>query len=297
VKKKQSPVVKFAITAAVLVVLGAGGYFGYIWVSDMQSKANAKSREAEKNSDGGQVGHIAELNTVMDATEPGKAAPDAAARRRPRPGPGGQQTPSPADAGANPAGTAPADNRPVVPAVWTLDLATAKVPESRANGSISGTNFVADAARIDPVGTAKVLRLMQGAATSPDREVLVYLHLKPGEQLGGQTLAISQDMRGAGVPQVTKRWKADPRYAPSLKSFSSGYAMKLELGALTNNLVPGKIYLALPDTEQTVVAGTFNATVLVANPNMQVVPAASPMTPNAPSPSSAAFDQRYGIRR
>src|SRR5262249_39989952 len=54
VRKKQSPVVKFAITAAVLVALGAGGYFGYIWLSDMQSKANAKSREAEKNSDGGQ---------------------------------------------------------------------------------------------------------------------------------------------------------------------------------------------------------------------------------------------------
>jgi hypothetical protein len=294
VKKKQSPVVKYAITAAVLVVLGAGGYFGYIWVSGMQAKANAKSREAEKNSDGGQVGHIAELNAVMDVTEPGKAAPDPGARRRQRQSPGGQQAASPTDPAGNPAGAAPVANGPVIPAVWTLDVATAKVPEGRVNGSISGTNFVADAARIDPVGTAKVLRLMQGTATSPDREVMVYLHLKPGEQLGGQTLSISQDMHGVGVPQVTKRWKTDPRYAPSLKSFSSGYALKLELGPLTNNLVPGKIYLALPDTEQTVVAGTFNATVLVAN--MQAVPAATPMSPT-PGASSAAFDQRYGIRR
>jgi hypothetical protein len=73
--------------------------------------------------------------------------------------------------------------------------------------------------------------------------------------------------------------------------------MKLELGSLTNNLVPGKIYLALPDNEQTVVAGTFNATVLVPDPNMQAMPVASPTSPMAPGASSAAFDQRYGIRR
>ena len=72
--------------------------------------------------------------------------------------------------------------------------------------------------------------------------------------------------------------------------------MKLQLGALTNNLVPGKIFLALPDTEQTVVAGTFNATVLVPDPNTQVMPMASPTSPDS-SASRAAFDQRYGIRR
>jgi hypothetical protein len=295
VKKKQSPVVKFAIAAAVLVVLGAGGYFGYIWLSDMQSKANAKSREAEKNSDGGQVGHIAELNTVMDATDPGKAPADGGGRRRQRQNPGGQQVPLPADGTAG--GSAPptaTDTQPVVPAVWTLNVGTAKIPDGRVNGSISGSNFVAEAVRIDPVGSAQVLRLIQGQVVSPDREVMVYLHLKPGEKLGGQTLAISEDMMGVGVPQVTKRWKTDPRFAARLKSFSTGYAMKLELGAVTNNLIPGKIFLALPDTEQTVVAGTFNASVLVAGATMQTM--ASPTTP-APNSSSAAFDQRYGIRR
>jgi hypothetical protein len=298
VKKKQSPVVKFAIAAAVLVVLGAGGYFGYIWLSDMQSKANAKSREAEKNSDGGQVGHIAELNAVMDATEPGKAPAEGGARRRQRQNPGGQQVPLPADGAVGASAPAtPTDTQPVVPAVWTLNLATAKIPDGRVNGSISGSNFVAEAVRIDPVGSAQVLRLIQGQVVSPDREVLVYLHLKPGEKLGGQTLAISQDMIGVGVPQVTKRWKTDPRFAARLKSFSTGYAMKLELGALTNNLVPGKIFLALPDTEQTVVAGTFNASVLVVDPNaMQAMPVASPTTP-MPNSTRAAFDQRYGIRR
>jgi len=148
------------------------------------------------------------------------------------------------------------------------------------------------------VGTAQVLRFLQGPAVSPDREMMVYLHLKAGEKLGGQTLSISQDMRGTGVPQVTKRWKSNPKYAPTLKSFSTGYAMKLELGQMTNNLVPGKIFVALPDTEQTVVAGTFNAAVIVPDPNMQqAMPMASPANPTAPNASRTAMDQRYGIRR
>ena len=275
VQKKRSPVVTFAITGAILVILGAGGYFGYTWWSD---RAKAKSEEAQKNSNSAQAG-----NAVADANGP-------SGRRRQRPNPNDA---APADAGANAPAADTSTNQPVIPAVWTLDLPTAKIPDGRANGSISGTNFVAETARIDPVGTAQVLRLIQGPATSPDREVLVYLHLKPGEKLGGQTLAISQDMRGQGVPQVTKRWKNNPRFAPVLKSFSTGYAMKLELGQFTNNQVPGKIFLALPDTEQTVVAGTFNAAVLVAGPNMQVV---APMSP-AQNAGSTAFDQRYGIRR
>jgi len=59
------------------------------------------------------------------------------------------------------------------------------------------------------------------------------------------------------APQVAKRWKTNPRYQPNLKSFASGYVMKLEFGELTNNIVPGKIYLALPDTEQNSCRGTL----------------------------------------
>jgi hypothetical protein len=45
------------------------------------------------------------------------------------------------------------------------------------------------------------------------------------------------------------------------------------------------------------VAGTFNASVLVVDPNaMQAMPVASPTTP-MPNSTRAAFDQRYGIRR
>ena len=290
-RKKQSPVVKYSVTAAALVILAAGGYFGYVWYTGRQASTNAKSQEAEKKTAGAPSGQLAEMNTVMDGTDGGgnASAPAPGPGRRPRPGaapPGADGAPGAVAAAAN-------NNQPVIPPVWTLDLPTAKIPDGRANGSISGTNFVPDTVRVDPVGTAQVLRLIQGPPTSPDREVLVYLHLKAGEKLGGQTLAISQDMRGIGVPQVTKRWKTNPRYAAVLKSFSTGYAMKLELGQVTNNQVPGKIFLSLPDTEQTVVAGNFNATVLLPDPNAQNMVA----TPTPTGPSGAArtaLEQRYG---
>src|SRR5206468_10250553 len=73
-KKKQNPIVKFAVGAAITVALAAGGYYGFLWISDYQAKAKARSEEAEKSADGGQVGHIAEVNAVMDATDPANAS-------------------------------------------------------------------------------------------------------------------------------------------------------------------------------------------------------------------------------
>src|SRR5581483_10461786 len=115
--------------------------------------------------------------------DPSKIQADArAAQPRQRRSGVGQQIPVPAGADAGAAVTPAADTEPLVPAVWTLDLIKAKIPSGRANGSISGTNFVPDTARVDPLGTAQVLRLLQGQPVSPDREVLVYLHLKAGEK-------------------------------------------------------------------------------------------------------------------
>jgi hypothetical protein len=45
---------------------------------------------------------------------------------------------------------------------------------------------------------------------------------------------------------------------PSEKTYSKGYVMKLELDQPTRDWQPGRIYLALPDTNQTVLAGEFS---------------------------------------
>jgi hypothetical protein len=167
----------------------------------------------------------------------------------------------PADAEAPAPVKAPPPPPRVEPAVWTLDLDSAKIPNGPANGSVSSQKFNPKNARVDLVGAAQVLRLYEGQVASPDRDVLVYLQLKPGEKLGGQTLDISKTTaKPAGVIEVIKRWKANPQSPIQLKSFNTGYVLKLELGTPdAKGAIPGKIYLALPDPEQTVVAGQFKA--------------------------------------
>jgi hypothetical protein len=304
-QKKKSPLVKYVSAACILIALGVGVYFGYPWIRDVQQRAKAKREAADQNSSGGEAGHIVALNKALDATEPGRSPADPrvaramAASKRPS---GAAQDAVAATDGSTNAATASGDNPAVIPAVWTLDLPTAKIPEGKVNGMISGTNFVLETARVDPQGTAQVLRFVQGQIASPDREILVYLHLKPGEKLGGQSLAISRDMMGSGVPQVAKRWKPNPKFAPQLKSFYNGYAMKLDLGQVADNSIPGKIFLALPDPEQSVVAGVFKATVAVIDPNAQLQQpmVATPTTPGAIDPSRAAAEdamrRRYGTR-
>src|SRR5262245_12408741 len=123
--------------AAAFIVLGVGGYFGYGWLSERQDKMNAKRRDMERNADGGQVGHIADLNQVLDMTEPGGAmlgggaAGGAPARRSS----GSKSVSVPGKAAGQGEGdpAAQAKNLPIVPPVYTLDLATAKIPEGRVN--------------------------------------------------------------------------------------------------------------------------------------------------------------------
>src|ERR1051325_6353490 len=94
---------------------------------------------------------------------PPAAAPPAATAPRPRsfvrqpPAPRPISVPA-EETDATPPGAPAGKQLPVIPAVWTLDLAAAKIPEGRANGTISGASFVPEAARLDQTGQAQGLR-------------------------------------------------------------------------------------------------------------------------------------------
>ncbi len=282
--KKKSPLISILAGVLVVAALGVGGYFGFGWIKEKQDKAKAKSAAELRNSDGGEAGHIANLNKVLDATEPGGAglASLGSGNEQPR-----ARAPRMPDSGAAPSG-------PITPPKYTLDVAQATIPQGPVNGMISGTNFVAESARLDFVGTAPVLRFLQGEPTSPDREMFIYLRLKAGERLGGQSVTISNDMKGAGLLQVAKRWKANPMYPPTMKTFNFGYALKLELGQATNETIPGKIFLALPDTEQSVIGGVFTAAIHKPDPSLQPAAYSTPVTtPTTPTTTPAGMDPRY----
>ena len=211
-----------------------------------------------------------------------------------------QASAPPPDTNAAPAEPPPAPKElPVLPAVWTLDVDQAKIPEGKANGTLGGTNFMVETAVCVP----QLLKLYQGAANAPDRELQIFLRLNAGDSITGRTWTVTaQDPAGKSVPQVVKRWKTNPRFAAQSKTFSSGYAMKLELGAVEANMITGKIFLALPDPEQSVIAGVFKAATgladasgaAAANPGMMPGPGTAPGVPGGMDRSAY---ERYGVRK
>jgi hypothetical protein len=190
----------------------------------------------------------------------------------------------------------------MVPPVFTLDVTNASIPEGKVNGMVSGTNFVPDSVRLDKVGPAEVLQFVQGQPTSPDREILIYLYPKAGETLAGRTWTVSEDQK-TGAPQVGKRWKPDPNQQPRVQTYTHGYAMKLEFGQMNGSTLPGKIYIALNDKEQTVAAGKFDAAVTAPPPTPVMATPTPAQNPDAarygrPPPNAARtpVEQRYGVQ-
>ena len=169
------------------------------------------------------------------------------------------------------------------PAFWNLALASTSFPNYHAKGSIMGSEFTVDTARID--GT--VLSLIQGTGPVPDREFIIYLHLLPGDTLDSQKFVVGPEDK-TGVPQLLKRWRPDPAHGLLSKSFPNGYAMKLEFGNIQTGKLPGKIYLSAPDDEHSFVAGTFEA--VIKQPGTQTA-----MAPQVPTnqPSSRQRNSRY----
>jgi hypothetical protein len=267
--------VQGAIAAAVIVALGAGGYLGWPYFQQWREKSKTKSDEAAKPADSGQPAQAADASAPAPAPGMGKRVPGAP--------------------GAAPGAAADLAQAPLLPVTYTLDIDSAQIPEGRANGTLAGTNYVVETSRVDPSGTAQVLRLTQGQVANPDRELLIYLHLSAGETLAGYNLKVPKD-KTTGAPQILRRWKANPKTALQSKSFPNGYALRLELGQPGTGGIPGKIYLALPDPEQSVVAGQI--VVSVGTPAAGAAAAAAPAATPAASPAAnAAFDKRYGIKR
>jgi hypothetical protein len=181
---------------------------------------------------------------------------------------------------------------PLSPPAYALDPSAATIPECRVNGTIGGTNFVVENVRLEATPAAMILRFFHGAMTAPDHEIMIYLRLKAGEKLAGHEWTITPEMKGTGVPTVTKRWKADPRYAPRLQNYSTGYALKLELGEMSKGLLAGKVFVALPDPEKSVIAGVFEAATTLPDSAPPPAARAPTKTQNAAGASAA---ERQGI--
>lgn len=254
---------KFVSIAVTVVVALLAGFVLIPMALKWQKSFNEKqAKDDDPGLIGGQVGHAMELNNILDATDPDKMGLNA--DRGPAAAMAGRARKARAMSVESAGGAAAMDaeeatqSLPVIPATWTLDAAAAQIPNGRVAGSVAGVSFTADHVLVLTGGATPVLAFRQGMFQNPDRELIVFPKLKPGQSLENQSWTITADQT-ADVPQVAKRWKAAPNSAPQMKPFTSGYVMKLEFGKMTPAGLPGKIYLALPDTEHSVAGGMFVA--------------------------------------
>ncbi|MGO9199512.1 MAG: hypothetical protein ACLQM8_03090 [Limisphaerales bacterium] len=304
-QKKQSPWLKYAFIGLGVAALGVGGYYGYgLWIAG-RDKVKATADAAGKRRVGGEVAGAMDVNDALNGAEPNRPASSlkdgvrkrAGGRRVPGVPAAGDSARALADNGG-PDGSsvalAAANALPVVAPAHTMDVSSVTIPASKVNGVISGSPFVADMARIDKMGTAYVLTLRQGGGLTPDRAVRVFLHLQGTGGPTNQTFTVSPDAKDPAVSEVAKLWKTSAGFAPTEKDFFSNYALKLELGNMDKGLIPGKIFLALPDTDKTVVAGQFLTPVIMPDP--AALAAAARYSMMATNSAASASRQRYGGR-
>ncbi len=137
--------------------------------------------------------------------------------------------------------------------MWTMDLDKAGIPDSEVTGMIHGQSFTLT--RVTLQGGN--LSVRQGAGWPPELAVAILFPAKHGEELSGKSVRIAASQIPPR-PKVVLRWK-DEQGQPESRTFVDGYALIVDFGQAANGRMPGKLYIALPDDEKSVLAGTFNA--------------------------------------
>jgi hypothetical protein len=178
--------------------------------------------------------------------------PRQAGPRRAPPSSGSAIVPAPPNFPAPPPTPAPFEPESKDPKV-TTDPATAVIPATPVGGTIQGQPFRCDKATLQPGR----LTLRQGKDFFADLEVTIFLTQQAGEKMDGKSLVITPDS-GFGSPHVHVKKKENN--FPTTKMLVSGYVMRLEFDAAVGKTVSGRIYLEMPQSFGTKLAGTFRAT-------------------------------------
>src|SRR6185503_15873178 len=138
--------------AIVVVVLVAVAFVVAPMINSAQENLNKSRKKDAADSGGGEVGHMMELNRVLDETDPTRFE---------------------RFAGEKP-------DKILPPPPYTLDVATAAIPSGNVRGKISNVRFTLQEAYLDVTGSTYVLTLREGVNVVADREIVLSFRLKPG---------------------------------------------------------------------------------------------------------------------
>ena len=202
------------------------------------------------------VGVVAMIGAVMFVGATVFTALQKQAQQRPPLTQASPGSTSASDTAASDAATPDAASAPAIRGdpLWMRDLSRAQFPDRPAAGKIHGLDFKVESAKMEKGG---ILTIRQGKDFFAEREMVIFLFLKPGESIQGKSYQISpKDPAGASpTPSIHIDWQEQPGSAPKPAVFSDQYAMKLEFGQTAAGKLPFKIYLCLPDKEKSYVAG------------------------------------------
>jgi hypothetical protein len=127
---------------------------------------------------------------------------------------------------------------------WASDISRVAFPTHPVSGKLHGLDFAVATASFRN-GDLK-MRSANGA------QLDVY---RLGAAIEGRSFEIQSDDDDPANPRVKMTWNEGE--AIETATFSKGYGMKLQFGRAINRTVSGKIYLCLPDSSKSCVAGTF----------------------------------------
>jgi hypothetical protein len=132
---------------------------------------------------------------------------------------------------------------------WTMDLNRMKPSKDPVAGRILGGNFNPD--RIQLVNTGLSLQASSG-------NIHMFLNLRPGEGIAGKTFEFSaNDPQQGGRPAIHVHVRSTTGL-PQSAAYTTGYAMRMEFGREKDGVIPGKLYLCLPDEGKSFIAGSFS---------------------------------------
>jgi len=157
---------------------------------------------------------------------------------------------------------------------WTLNLTNVLIPEDPVTGRIAGAGFGLERTTIE----RGALSLRQGKTWPSDLGITIVFFSQTPEELGGRTIEVTPD-RSPPLPRVIRRWKTADGEAHS-REFEQGYALKAVFDKPKDGRLAGRIYLALPDEEQSFISGTFSAE--IRKPQPRKTPPPKPPPTNAP---------------
>jgi hypothetical protein len=186
--------------------------------------------------------------TSMQRNPPSRSVPVTPDRGEPARGPRGDRANrAPRATPATPVAAETKD-----PQVAT-DPATATIPNTPVAGNVGGKSFKCDKAEFSTF--MKTLSLQEGTGVMADKSIKLFFFPEDGKPVLGRTWTAGANATPGANPHV--------HYASeNMQGIESqNYALRVELGQPKNGKVTGKLYLELPASKGTKLAGTFEATV------------------------------------